>query len=84
VHTAHEVCYNFLSTQDAVHPDGSGAPESNPRQVISLGRFAFRISVIRIPEKVLAIILSRASDSLSKKMDMRSAHEPSLVREVWL
>jgi len=26
----------------------------------------------------------RASDSLSKKMDMRSAHEPSLVREVWL
>jgi two-component system, chemotaxis family, chemotaxis protein CheY len=28
--------------------------------------------------------LKRASDSFSKKMDMRSAHESSLVREAWL
>jgi hypothetical protein len=52
----HEVWYTRVSNQDAVHPDGAGALESNPRQVSSLGRLYVRITAIRIPKKVLAII----------------------------
>src|SRR2546429_6966648 len=56
VHDTNQVWYNRLSTQMLRILMGVYALESNPRQVISLGRLHVWIALIQIPENFLAII----------------------------